>query len=84
MFLLLYLLRIDETGDNTDDPETKETSYAGNKTEQKKKKKIRFNSISINVLFAEMEVPVGKRKMVKIEMHRSPRLARVPLEDHGS
>lgn len=83
MFLLLYLLRIDETGDNTDDPETKETSYAGNKTEQKKKKK-KFGSTLYPFLFAEMEVPVGKRKMVKIEMHRSPRLARVPLEDHGS
>lgn len=45
MFLLLYLLRIDETGDNTDDPETKETSYAGNKTKQKKKK----NSVQLYI-----------------------------------
>lgn len=52
MFLLLYLFRIDETGTI----QLKQT-YAGNKTEQKKKKE---NSISINVLFAEMELPVGE------------------------
>lgn len=52
MFLLLYLFRIDETGTI----QLKQT-YVGNKTEQKKKKE---NSISINVLFAEMELPDGE------------------------